>query len=390
MDKDPNKKRYQPSGQKWRKKNQNGHDITAENNQNKGAVAGPSGGGRRNDRNKKTFEVKHPIGYRTLEAVLKVENDSELILKLSSKMNGFLILLDQQNIKPDLMCLILAALARASKSSTELDTVQLLVYFYMEIIPKLCSKSNFHRELKLFITDLSKHIVEYSPNRQKYVEAIQDLIIFLRGLQLTLYQKSYEAVRDLSQQITVQIAFINRKGNTLNEFIVTTMDQLNDSVENFGPMRDKTEPIEILYEPPQDFRKISIYPDTFDILSNHEPFIRKNIVEGKYVAGIDHYLDVQFRLLREDFVRPLRNGITQYRRIKNDPNDKVKSKFRINDLNIYQNVQILGSKMLRNDQVHFCQFDCTPFRNLRWQVNDISNIFRWNSFLNSFDSVIYI
>ena len=29
------------------------------------------------------------------------------------------------------------------------------------------------------------------------------------------------------------------------------------------------------------------------------------------VFSIDHYLDVQFRLLREDFVRPLREGIAQ-------------------------------------------------------------------------------
>lgn len=65
-----------------------------------------------------------------------------------------------------------------------------------------------------------------------------------------------------------------------------------------------------------DYRQMNIFPDKSDILNDHSPFIRKNIVEGKYVGGVDHYLDVQFRLLREDFIRPLRNSIRHYRAIK--------------------------------------------------------------------------
>lgn len=306
--------------------------------------------------------------------MLRIDNDAELILKLSSKTNGFLLLLDQQSIDQEMMCLILATLARASKSSTEQKTVQLLVHFYMEIIPKLTNKSNFNRELKLYITDLSDVCAIDAPYRKKNVEAIQNMLIFLHGLQLTIYQKSFDAVRDLMKLITAQIQFINRKGNTLNEFIVGTVDQINESVANFEQMKEKIEQIDILPEPPEDFRQISIYPDTSDILSDHGSFIRKNIVEGKY-GSVNHYLDVQFRLLREDFVRPLRNGITQYRNIKSKPEEMAAVEYRINDLNIYKNVRIYKSKMLHNDQVHFCTFDSTPFRNLRWQVNDALNFF---------------
>ncbi|XP_031618979.1 NFX1-type zinc finger-containing protein 1 [Contarinia nasturtii] len=364
-----NKKQNRPFGQKRQNNFRNGDNNGKNKKKEFTEPAGPSGGGNQNNR-KKNNEAKHPIGYKTLETVLeKVENDAEFILKLSSKMNGFLLLLDQQPIRPDFMCLVLAALARASKSSTEQDTIQLLVHFYMEIIPKLNSKSNFYSVLKLYISDFDKNLAIHSPWRQKHVEAIQNLLIFLRRLQLTLYQKSFDAVRDLMQNITAQIEFLNRKGNALNEFIVDMMNQLNDSVENFEQMKEETEKIEVLREPPEEFRKIGIYPGTFDILSNHEPFIRKNVIDGKYSGGVEHYLDVQFRLLREDFVRPLRNGITEYRSLKDKPKEKAAAKFRINDLNIYQNVQIYGSKMLHSDQVYFCKFDCTPFKNLRWQFN---------------------
>lgn len=335
----------------------------------KDAVAG-RGARQRNATNNDTNEATRPIGFKTLEALLETKSDIELILKLSSKMNGFLLLMDQHPIRPDLMCLILATLARASESSTELPTVQVLTHFFIKIINKLNKDSIFYRELKLYITELSNNCSIYAPKRDKHIKAVQNLLTFLRRMQLTIYQKSFDAVRDLMQLITAQIEYINRKGNTLTESIMLTMNQLNESVENFVEMKEETEKIETLLEPPQDFREMGIYPDTFDILSDHEPFIRMNIVQGKYVAGIDHYLDVQFRLLREDFVRPLRNGITQYRRIRNDPKQMAATKFRINDLNIYKNVQIISSKMVHNDQIHFCQFDCAPFRNIRWQVND--------------------
>lgn len=349
MEKENNKNQNRPNGQNWRKTYRNKNDNGTKSN-DKGPVAGPSGVStfpNRNKRNKKTFEVTKPIGYKKLETVLRVENDAELISKLGSPTNGFLLRLDQHLTNPEFMCLILAALARASKSSTETNTIQLLSHFYMEIIRKLGNKSNFHRELIVFIAGLNNHFGKCSsPHRQKYIEAIENLLVFLRRLQLTIYQRSFDIIRDLMNIITPQIEFINRKGNSLNDFIVSTINDLNKSVENFEHIRDETEQVGDLIELPDDFRKIGIYPDAFDILSNHEPFIRANIVEGKYVAGVEHYLNVQFRLLREDFVRPLRNGITQYRSIKNNQTEMAAAEIRINDLNIYRNVQILVSKMI--------------------------------------------
>lgn len=364
MDREKNKKQFRPKREHVRNRDNN----TVKNN-DRGSVAGPSGV------KKPKTEADKPIGFKTLETVLKIESETELILKLSSSKNGFQLLLDQQSIRADFMCLILAALAKASKSSTEITTTKLLVHLYMEIMPKLDSKSNFNRELKLYITDLNNHLAITSHHRQKHIEAVENLLLFLRRLQLTIYQKSYDAVRDLVQLIDSILIGLNRKGNVLNEYIVETMAQLNESVEKYEQTKSETEQTEVLFEPPDDFRKIPIYPDIRDILGDHEPFIRKNIIDGKYVAGVDHYLDVQFRLLREDFVRPLRNGISEYRHIKSNPAQKTTTKFRINDLNVYQNVQVYGSTMLHGEQIHFCKFDIAPFRNLRWQVKISLSIF---------------
>ncbi len=63
--------------------------------------------------------------------------------------------------------------------------------------------------------------------------------------------------------------------------------------------------------PPEDFRELDIFPTKQDILEIQKPYLRKNIVDGTY-EDTEHYLDVQFRLLREDYIHPLRKGIGDF------------------------------------------------------------------------------
>lgn len=68
-------------------------------------------------------------------------------------------------------------------------------------------------------------------------------------------------------------------------------------------------------EPPNHFTQLNIIPKLEDILTNEtEHFLRKNLTNGAY-KNVDHYLDVQFRLLREDFFKPLRDGVQKLRQI---------------------------------------------------------------------------
>lgn len=122
------------------------------------------------DSEKNKYECAEP---KTLENILKISDDAKLISILSSERNGFLAMLEQPNshCESDSMCLILDALARASETSSEQDTVQLLGLFYLKIIPKLSRDAIFHCELKLYIADLGKHLAEQSPQRHKHIEA---------------------------------------------------------------------------------------------------------------------------------------------------------------------------------------------------------------------------
>ena len=59
-------------------------------------------------------------------------------------------------------------------------------------------------------------------------------------------------------------------------------------------------------EPPEDFRNLSVNP-TFDELFNRKPFLREIKTKGPF-KDLSHYLDVNFRLLKEDFMNELRQG----------------------------------------------------------------------------------
>lgn len=94
---------------------------------------------------------------------------------------------------------------------------------------------------------------------------------------------------------------------------------------------------------PDNFREINIWSETDELKDGHVPFLRKNIVVGRY-DGIDHYLDIQFRLLHEDFARPLRESIIEYIRTRNEPKKKSQS-------NVYKSVDIR-----RQGRSYICKF----------------------------------
>ena len=65
-------------------------------------------------------------------------------------------------------------------------------------------------------------------------------------------------------------------------------------------------------EPPDNIRNINIFPDLDDLMMKDDDiFIRRNVVSGAY-RNVDHYADVIFRLTREDFMRPLREGVQNH------------------------------------------------------------------------------
>jgi len=135
-------------------------------------------------------------------------------------------------------------------------------------------------------------------------------------------------------------------------------------------------------KPPNDFRDIPICPTNKEITSHQRPFLRKNILKGRY-EDAEHYLDVQFRLLREDFLEPLREGIHEI--VQNVPR-----KQRHQLMKQYQGARIIDKNVTPSGIIFQVQFDISRFDTKRW-ANSKRLLF--GSFLclsnNNFETMLF-
>lgn len=113
---------------------------------------------------------------------------------------------------------------------------------------------------------------------------------------------------------------------------------------------------------PRCFKKLSVYPVISDITAI-KVVLSPNIMKGSY-DNVKHYLDVQFRLLREDFIAPLREGIQFYKATKEN-NQTIK---KIPNMHIYLGVKI--NKKVKDKKVSYfvnfytnqdCSYDSKRF-----------------------------
>ena len=111
-------------------------------------------------------------------------------------------------------------------------------------------------------------------------------------------------------------------------------------------------------KPPNDFRDMPICPETKEITTQERPFLRKNISKGRY-DNAEHYLDVQFRLLREDFLEPLREGIREI--VLNIPRHQRKQLMKN-----YRSVEIVGKEFTWSGITHQVQIDVSGLDTSRW------------------------
>ena len=96
-------------------------------------------------------------------------------------------------------------------------------------------------------------------------------------------------------------------------------------------------------------------------MTGKRPFLRRNKIDGSY-NDAEHYLDVQFRLLREDFVRPLREGIAQL--LERIGSNRVGA---LQDIRVYNDVQLLYPVCTSNGIRYRIRFDNTKLRHVRWE-----------------------
>lgn len=202
--------------------------------------------------NATNIRTTRPIGYKALEAAILTMDHSKFLIELSSNTFGFLTLLQQRTIQPGIMCLILSALVKAVCSPPDSESRKMVLYFLGKIVPRNKTADNFMTKvLPIFVMNFHKYTNPNYNERERYIQAILDLLNFVQQVQLIMPQGSRDVFSDLVPGIQAQIEFINRKGNCFTRETMELLADVSNVIEKFN----EKEPIganvefEILNEP---------------------------------------------------------------------------------------------------------------------------------------------
>lgn len=301
---------------------------------------------------------KH-FGFKHLEELSEKE-PSDIVFVICNQSNGFIDLF-KQNKDPDWLFLLM-------KITAKICNTEYLVS-KQSILTEICWNSEFVEHLKSYILTTPTEVNE---NRRLNLEVFFENCLIVCQSITDLFLKT-AAERLSSLIICIRMALSDIKNNCLDLKIndIMLLDKIAKILQQFTSLKSdnktKDDNKNELQNatPPEDFRVLSVYPTPFD-MNYQRPFLRPNITKGAY-QSVEHYLDVQFRLLREDFIAPLREGIKCYK--ENNTNRSERPK-RINNIRIYRNVQFNEEKIFVQDKLgYLINFNKNNKLKINWDIS---------------------
>ncbi|XP_063601578.1 NFX1-type zinc finger-containing protein 1-like [Penaeus indicus] len=284
-------------------------------------------------------ERQYPIGRKQLELLLDQHPDL-VVLELLREQSGYQLYLQQDIVCNDSLILLIRVLARACSAKSNKQNL-------FELFCMTCEQK-FMDRLCAFSMTIKR---QYPSEASTY---FLNLHIFLETFATAMTTNAIDRIADLTDTCISALGILQDQGFVeaeVKEKYEELQKMLSEAREKWTHKKSQASTHKGKYmmddmEPPDDFRELPVHPVAYDLSKQQRPFLRRNIVEGKYKDG-QHYLDIQFRLLREDFVRPLRNGINDFR-------DDTKN---IREVRIYRNVFIVESDIKRKCLIHYIQLN---------------------------------
>ncbi|CAB3236602.1 unnamed protein product [Arctia plantaginis] len=295
---------------------------------------------------KPQYTEKKPIGFKRLHDISLLQPP---ILNLEvAHRPGFWNLFDEKELKGDFIVLILKILASIYKSlepgensklvkmlKTRFQNSNFLVYLksYLDELPSVRiseKKLNFHlwddaESFYVNVTNLCEGIICFDSNNEEFIKEILDLLEIVEVSAIGVCEEHTER---FSEELFVKIETLKfkamslLKGQSTSDLAGTEPTQIDD--RNY-------------------FKNLNLFPTQDDLLLDSEVPIEPNIINGAY-PSVEHYLDIQFKLLREDCFGPLREGICKY--LANP------TKRRHEHIRVYPKVRILRNYVSNNKVGH--------------------------------------
>ncbi|XP_063071469.1 NFX1-type zinc finger-containing protein 1 isoform X2 [Engraulis encrasicolus] len=310
----------------------------------------------------------HHIGLKYLEGLLEKE-PSEIAITLSTSA-ALQRLLEEKRMGHELVQVLCQVFCTAFLSRNDRKTVQHLAGAVRD--------SGFLRTIlpEYVMGMMTDHIPH---RREKYPQHLDTIITLLNNVVSIFPASSVRVVSTLVLLLKPAINQLRASGLDIQEETEENLEKIQDLVHHLqekareGTLRSDN----YAFLPPDqdappgeegDFRTMTIYPTPEEFHKDEKPFLRPNIMNQAYASG-HVYLDTHFRLLREDFVRPLREGIRQLLRSQEDTAlDGVPLKRRhFDDIRVYFNTRLVVPLCTPSGIAYKVQFDSRPLQFVRWQ-----------------------
>nr|XP_034329289.1 NFX1-type zinc finger-containing protein 1-like [Crassostrea gigas] len=295
-------------------------------------------------------------GFRRLQE-LKTKHANEVLMTLSSPGTRFKEALADESHDSNMTALILRCIAKALECESQRQgTIALLTTL---------EGSNFLKvKLMEFMFGLVGDEFEMMDRKESISDVIKLFIALAQNLPHSL--STLLGVFSIIEIVINKLRLLNLLDDNLEQAF-EICKECKEGIMKPKPMKQNRErqmEREDEREPDNDFRDINVCPQTIDVAAGmeHNPFLRRNKEKGGY-RDLDHYLDVQFRLLREDFICPLREGIQEYIEALNNTG-QVK---RLQDLRIYKDVQIISPICDKSGLSYRICFDVDKLKRVRWE-----------------------
>ncbi len=166
----------------------------------------------------------------------------------------------------------------------------------------------------------------------------------------------------LSIQQTMQDLLMSEESlGTLPNAVETLATSFKEEKQKLIMKKRKPKADDCTDEPPEPFTELSVLPSIKELLTDSKKvFLRSNITCGGY-KNWDHYFDVQFRLLREDFIRPLREGISAHF------TPSLSSRKNLSEIRVYQSARVLNPVCLYSGLGFQIKFDVSRLQRVKWE-----------------------
>ncbi|MBN3299873.1 ZNFX1 protein, partial [Amia calva] len=307
------------------------------------------------------------LGFKALEELCDKEA-SEMAITLSSSA-GLRALLEEPEMGHNMVQLLCRVLSKAIGSRSDRRIVQHLAGAVKD--------SGFIRTiLPHYVAGMmSDHI---PARRAQYPEHLDNIVSLLSDVVSIFPASSVQVAAMLVALLKAAINSLRASGVDVHERTEKNLEKIQELATHLqekardGTLRSDNytflTPDEDAPPGEGDFRTMTIYPSPEEIHQEQKPFLRPNVTSCSY-PSIQLYLDTHFRLLREDFVRPLREGIQQLLQSYQEQTlaQGPLRKKRFDDIRVYFDTRLLVPLCAPSGTAFKVCFDPRPLKFVRWQ-----------------------